>query len=219
MNNFPDKHFEFEVEPKPDDIRVLEDGIYAFNVQTTGISDGKRFGLFLRDADRTAIGGVYGWTCTAEDVPAAHPSDQTKTWLFHMDHAREVAFAASRAFVWDAARINLPDGETALAQSVYPVESAGDAAWGRSTEYLKFAIEDFSRRWFPYPWPNAVNVAGPVGGMEYPGVAFVSAASKGKTLFWITVHEIGHTYFPMVVGANERRYAWMDEGLNTFIDV
>ena len=55
--------------------------------------------------------------------------------------------------------------------------------------------------------------------MEYPGVAFVSAASKGKTLFWITVHEIGHTYFPMVVGANERRYAWMDEGLNTFIDV
>jgi hypothetical protein len=170
---------------------------------------------------RIPLGNVVDFPVgrTAEDVPAAQPSDQTKTWLFHMDHAREVAFAASRAFVWDAARINLPDGKTALAQSVYPVESAGDAAWGRSTEYLKFAIEDFSRRWFPYPWPNAVNVAGPVGGMEYPGVAFVSAASKGKTLFWITVHEIGHTYFPMVVGANERRYAWMDEGLNTFIDV
>jgi GNAT superfamily N-acetyltransferase len=62
MNNFPDKHFEFEVEPKPDDIRALEDGIYAFNVQATGISDGKLFGLFLRDADGTAIGGVHGWT-------------------------------------------------------------------------------------------------------------------------------------------------------------
>jgi hypothetical protein len=107
---------------------------------------------------------------TAEDVAAAQPSDQTMTWRFHMDHTRDVAFAASRALVWDAARINLPDGKTALAQSVYPVESAGDAAWGRSTEYLKFAIEDFSRRWFPYPWPNAINVAGPVGGMEYPGV-------------------------------------------------
>ena len=156
---------------------------------------------------------------TAEDVATAQPSDQTKTWRFHMDHTRDVAFAASRAFVWDAARINLPDGETALAQSVYPVESAGDTAWGRSTEYLKFAIEDFSRRWFPYPWPNAINAAGPVGGMEYPGVVFVSAGGKGKNLFWITVHEIGHTYFPMVVGANERRYAWMDEGLNSFIDV
>ena len=62
MNNFPDKHFEFEVEPKPDDIRALEEGIYAFNVQATGISDGKPFGLFLRDADGTAIGGVHGWT-------------------------------------------------------------------------------------------------------------------------------------------------------------
>jgi hypothetical protein len=114
---------------------------------------------------------------------------------------------------------HLPDGETALAQSVYPVESAGDAAWGRSTEYLKFAVEDFSRRWFPYPWPNAINVAGPVGGMEYPGVIFVSAASKARNLFWIAVHEIGHSYFPMIVGTDERRHAWMDEGLNTFIDV
>ncbi|HEY5008461.1 MAG TPA: M1 family metallopeptidase, partial [Caulobacteraceae bacterium] len=155
-----------------------------------------------------------------DDVAAAPPEDaQTKTWRFHMEHTRDVAFAASRAFVWDAARLNLPDGKTALAQSVYPVESAGDAAWGRSTEYLKFAIEDFSRRWFPYPWPNAVNVGGPASGMEYPGVLFDGAGDKGKGLFWITVHEIGHSYFPMIVGTDERRYAWMDEGLNSFIDV
>jgi hypothetical protein len=155
-----------------------------------------------------------------DDVAATAPEDaQTKTWRFHMEHTRDVAFAASRAYVWDAARVNLPDGKTALAQSVYPVESAGDAAWGRSTEYLKFAIEDFSRRWFAYPWPNAVNVAGPASGMEYPGVLFDGAGEKGKGLFWYTVHEIGHSYFPMIVGTDERRYAWMDEGLNTFIDV
>lgn len=155
---------------------------------------------------------------TADEVAAARPSDQTKTWRFHMDHTRDVSFAASRAFVWDAARANLPDGKTALIQSVYPVESAGDEAWGRSTEYLKFAVEEFSRRWYPYPWPNAINVGGPVGGMEYPAILFDSAADKGKQLFWITVHEIGHSYFPMIVGTDERRYAWMDEGLNTFID-
>jgi hypothetical protein len=155
-----------------------------------------------------------------DDVAAAPAEDaQTKTWRFHMEHTRDVAFAASRAFVWDAARVNLPNGKTALAQSVYPVESAGDAAWGRSTEYLKFAIEDFSRRWFPYPWPNAVNVGGPASGMEYPGVLFDGSGDKGKGLFWITVHEIGHSYFPMIVGTDERRYAWMDEGLNSFIDV
>jgi Peptidase family M1 domain len=155
----------------------------------------------------------------AADIAATAPSDRMKTWRFHMDHTRDVSFAASRAFLWDAARVNLPGGKTALAQSVYPAASAGNDAWGRSTEYLKFAIEDFSRRWFPYPWPNAINVGGAVSGMEYPAILFDSAADKGKTLFWITVHEIGHTYFPMIVGSDERRYQWMDEGFNTFIDV
>ncbi len=51
-----------EERPSPDDIRILEDGIYAFNVQVTGISDGKLFGLFLRGPDGVAIGGAHGWT-------------------------------------------------------------------------------------------------------------------------------------------------------------
>jgi hypothetical protein len=157
---------------------------------------------------------------TPEEVVAT-PAAQgtTKTWRFHMENTRDVAFAASRAFVWDAARIDLPGGRTALAQSVYPAESGGEAAWGRSTEYVKFAVEDFSRRWYPYPWPNAINVGGPVDAMEYPAVFFDAASDKGKVLFFYSVHEIGHTWFPMVVGFDERRHAWMDEGFNTFIDV
>ena len=140
------------------------------------------------------------------------------TWHFHMTNTRDVAFSASSAFVWDAARINLPDGKQALAMSFYPAESAGQAAWGRSTEYVKSALETYSQRWYPYPWPVAINVAGPAEGMEYPGLVFDGIADKGKGLFWITAHEIGHSYFPMIVGFDERRNAWMDEGFNTFID-
>ncbi len=151
---------------------------------------------------------------------ASRPTHEgTSTWRFHMDNTRDVVFSASRAFIWDAARIQLPDNGSSIAMSFYPVESAGDAAWGRSTEYLKHSVEDFSRRWFPYPYPAAVNVAGGSSGMEYPGVLFDGIEDKGKELFWITAHEIGHTWFPMVVGFNERRNAWMDEGFNTFIDV
>ena len=154
------------------------------------------------------------------EIAAARPAKTPAlTWRFHMENTRDVAFSASKAFVWDAARINLPGGKSALAMSFYPAESAGHDGWGRSTEYLKDSVENFSKRWFPYPWPVAINVAGPVTAMEYPALMFNDPKVKNKDLFFITAHEIGHSWFPMIVGTDERRNQWMDEGFNTFMDV
>ena len=150
--------------------------------------------------------------------PAAPPRTGTRTWHFAMKNTRDVAWSASSDFVWDAARIRLPGGKTSMAMSFYPPESLGTQKWGRSTEYVKDTVENMSRRWYPYPWPAAINVAGPSSGMEYPGIVFDAPEDAGKTLFWITAHEIGHDWFPMTVGFDERRHAWMDEGFNTFID-
>ncbi|MEO8822372.1 MAG: M1 family metallopeptidase [Ginsengibacter sp.] len=141
------------------------------------------------------------------------------SWHFKMNNTRDVAFGASAAYMWDAARVNLPDGKECLAMSVYPVESAGQDAWGRATEYLKKSIEYFSEKWFVYPYPVAVNEAGMAGGMEYPGIVFDGINDKAGELYWVTAHEIGHNWFPMIVGSDERRHAFMDEGFNTFIDV
>jgi hypothetical protein len=141
------------------------------------------------------------------------------SWHFKMHNTRDVAFGVSKAYVWDAAKVNLPGGKKSLAMSVYPVESGGANAWGRATEYLKKSIEYFSKKWFVYPYPVAVNEAGTAGGMEYPGIVFDGWRDKAGELYWVTAHEIGHNWFPMIVGSNERRYAWMDEGFNTFIDV
>jgi hypothetical protein len=159
---------------------------------------------------------------SAEEVtdPSSRPKQSgTLTWHFKMLNTRDVAFGASKAYVWDAARVNLPGGKKSLAMSVYPVESGGDGAWGRATEYLKKSIEYFSEKWFVYPYPVAVNEAGIAGGMEYPGIVFDGIGDKGGELYWVTAHEIGHNWFPMIVGSDERRFGWMDEGFNTFIDV
>jgi hypothetical protein len=152
--------------------------------------------------------------------PASRPVQKgLLTWHFLMKNTRDVAFGASKAYVWDAARVNLPNGKSCLAMSVYPQESVGTDRWSRSTEYLKGSIEHFSSKWYPYPYPVAINEAGIAGGMEYPGIVFDGINDKTKTLFFVTAHEIGHNWFPMIVGSDERRYAWMDEGMNTFIDV
>ena len=157
---------------------------------------------------------------TVEEVrdAKAHLPKAMLTWHFRCNQTRDVAWAASRAFIWDAARINLPGGKKALAQSVYPAESADAAAWGRSTEFVKGCIELYSEEWFPFTYPVATNVAGMVAGMEYPGIVFCGGAERGGGLWEVTNHEFGHNWFPMIVGSNERKYAWMDEGFNTFIN-
>jgi hypothetical protein len=158
---------------------------------------------------------------TAEEVtnPSSRPKQSgTLTWKFHCTQARDVAWASSKAFVWDAARMNLPNGKTALAQSAYPAEDGGLEGWGRSTEYVKGCIEFYSNYIHEYTYPVATNVGGIVGGMEYPGIVFCSSKSRKDDLWGVTDHEFGHNWFPMIVGTNERKYAWMDEGFNTFIN-
>ena len=143
------------------------------------------------------------------------------TWKFKIQNARDAAWGASRAFILDASKINLPGGKKSLAISAYPAESTKDKKgndWRRSTEMVKSSIEHYSNKWFEYPYSAAVNVAGIVGGMEYPGIVFCSYSSVGSGLWDVTDHELGHTWFPMIVGSNERKYAWMDEGFNTFIN-
>jgi len=169
-----------------------------------------------RNSDKT----VYIRTPDEVKDPSSRPRQGgTLTWHFHMDHTRDVVWSASPKFVWDAARINLPDGKHSLAMSVYPPESVGANAWDKSTEYVKDSVEHFSQWWYPYPWPAAISVAGFSTGMEYPGVVFDGIDDKDAFLFWVTAHEIGHGWFPMIVGSNERRHAFMDEGFNTFIDI
>lgn len=151
--------------------------------------------------------------------PASRPAGKALlTWKYKIENARDVAWGASASFIIDAAKMNMPSGKKGLSISAYPVESDGVGAWGRSTEYVKKSVEYNSAKWFEYPYPNATAVAGNVGGMEYPGIVFCSARSTGRSLWSVHDHEFGHTWFPMIVGSNERMYGWMDEGFNTFIN-
>jgi hypothetical protein len=150
--------------------------------------------------------------------PASRPAKDRLTWKFKCTNARDVAFASSKAFILDACRINLPSGKKSMAVSVYPVESDGKDAWARSTEYVKASIEHYSNWLYEYTYPVATNVAGIVSGMEYPGIIFCGYRDKTASLWGVTDHEFGHNWFPMIVGSNERKFAWMDEGFNTFIN-
>lgn len=157
---------------------------------------------------------------SADEVldPKSRPAKDKLTWKFKMTNTRDVAWSSSKAFVLDAARINLPSGKKALAVSAQPVESNGPEAYARGVEFVKGSIEHYSDKWFEYPYPMAVNIASNVSGMEYPGIVFCGWKAKTVELWSVVDHEFGHTWFPMIVGSNERKFGWMDEGFNTFIN-
>jgi hypothetical protein len=145
--------------------------------------------------------------------PASRPGRGARplTWRFTADSVRDFAWAAARHFIWDAAGA---DSGRVLAQSFYP--PSADSIWNRSTEYVKHAVEFYGARWLRYPYPTMSNINGIEGGMEYPMIIFCRNRTSPTGLFSVTDHEVGHSWWPMIIGNNERLYPWMDEGFNTF---
>jgi len=147
-----------------------------------------------------------------------------KTWIFFAENVRDFAFASSRKFIWDAQGHRVDD-RLVMAMSFYPNE--GEPLWSRySTHAIIHTLDVYSRMTFPYPYPVAISVNGPVGGMEYPMICFngprpeKDGTYSDRTkygLITVVIHEVGHNWFPMVVNSDERRWTWLDEGFNTFL--
>jgi hypothetical protein len=153
-------------------------------------------------------------------------SSETKSWHFKAQNVRDFAFATSRKYIWEAQAVKLPTN-TVMAMSVYPKEA--NSLWANeATKAVKNALEVYSSRTFDYPYPVAIAVNAANQGMEYPMICFNGSRpnKNGKynqrhvsDLVDVVVHEVGHNYFPMIVNTDERMYGWMDEGLNTFLEL
>jgi hypothetical protein len=151
-------------------------------------------------------------TAAEAGKPASRPTvSGTLTWHFVADSVRDFAFAAAPNLRWDATSWN-----GVLIQTFYRPQAK---LWEESIRMAEHTIRHFSERLYPYPYPQASTIEGPIAGMEYPMLTFVPAGATREDLHWTLMHEFGHEWYPMIVGSNERLYPWMDEGFNTFIDI
>jgi hypothetical protein len=146
-----------------------------------------------------------------------------KTWKYVAKNVRDVAFASSRKFIWDAMTVKIGDNNV-LAMSYYPKE--GNPLWGQySTEVVAHTLRVYSKYTIDYPYPVAISVHGPVWGMEYPMICFNGGRPEPDgtysdrikyAMISVIIHEVGHNFFPMIINSDERQWSWMDEGLNSF---
>ncbi|MGB3456977.1 MAG: M1 family metallopeptidase [Litorimonas sp.] len=186
----------------------------------------------LADADVDAP--IYIVTPEEAEANEAEKAEGVKTWQFRADNVRDFAWSRSRKYIWDAMIFEQDDAEhpRVLSMSFFPKEA--DPIWSQfSTQAVVHTMDVYNRFAFNYPYPVAQSVnAWERGGMEYPMITFngyrpYEDEDSGETVYsrnvkygliGVIIHEIGHIYFPMVVNSDERRYTWMDEGLNTFLE-
>lgn len=182
---------------------------------------------------KTAKSPVYIVTPKEAKKAEKKKSKETKTWIFKAENVRDFAFASSRKFIWDAQGFD-QNGHVIMAMSLYPNE-ANPLWYQYSTASIIHTMDVYSRYTFDYPYPVAISVNGPVGGMEFPMICFngprpeEDGTYNGKAddenpwkhskygLISVVIHEVGHNYFPMIVNSDERQWTWMDEGLNSFL--
>lgn len=135
------------------------------------------------------------------------------TWKFKADNVSDFSFALSDHYLWDALTINAgkDSDKPVFISAVYKKESldfyevAGIAK--RSVKYFSDSLPGVV---FPYP---ALTIFNGGGGMEHPMMVNDGSFSSSIATFGTTSHEIAHQYFPFYVGTNERKYAFMDEGM------
>ena len=146
---------------------------------------------------------------------ATSPSGKL-TWRFRAENVRDVAVSVARTYLWDATHAVVKDKDgpgkdgVAMIHAVYEPDS-GD--WRRGAEYTRHTIEYMSAHVHPYPWPHMTACEGIIGGgMEYPMMTIVGGRRPAGTI----AHEVIHMWFPMLVGSNEKRFAWQDEGFTSF---
>jgi hypothetical protein len=135
----------------------------------------------------------------------------TQTWKFSAKNVRDVAWATSPDYLWDAS-----GWKGAMAYAYYRPTAIDP--WKDAADQARMSIMEYSERWFQYPYPQISAVEGPISGMEYPMLAMENHSQDKYDLYNVVTHEVGHNWFPMIVGSNERTHFWQDEGFNTFIN-
>ncbi len=155
---------------------------------------------------------------------ASGGADRTLTWRFSANRVRDFAWTASSRYVWDAARVSVGDanadgvGDFPLVHALYRPERT---LWRETARYARHSIDFLSRFLWPYPYPHMTVVEGLTvgGGMEFPMTTFITGSPRDSVaLQSVTLHEIAHMWFPMIVGSDEKRNMWQDEGLTSFND-
>ncbi|MBP7184006.1 MAG: M1 family metallopeptidase [Saprospiraceae bacterium] len=146
-------------------------------------------------------------------------SNNMKTIHFTASQVHDFAWFADKRFRIGKKDCLLPSNKIVKCWSFYlPSEQN---IWKDAVTYVERAVQFYSKTVGEYPYAQATALRGSLiagGGMEYPMITVIAKTDDPASLDKVITHEVGHNWFYGILGSNERDYAWMDEGINSYYD-
>ena len=132
-------------------------------------------------------------------------------WHFKAENVHDFAWAGDPFFIHE--NIKLSNGT--ILHFLHKDDSLNNN-WKLLQPYAKKCFEYMNENYGEYPYKQYSIIQGGDGGMEYPMCTLITAEGSLKGLISVTVHESIHSWFQGILGTNESKYEWMDEGFCSY---
>ena len=151
----------------------------------------------------------YGYEAEGQEVKK---SNKKLTWNFKAENVHDFVWAADPDYTHT--KIQVPDGP--LLHFFYQPGEKTTEVWEALPEYAVKLFQYANANFGKYPYSDYSVIQGGDGGMEYPMATLITGERKLNSLVGVTVHEVMHSWYQMVLGSNEALYYWMDEGFTSY---
>lgn len=156
------------------------------------------------------IGKGYEKTGT---VVKYKPGQDKLTWHFKAPMVHDFAWAADNNFAHD----KIMGANNTELHFLYKNTKENQDGWKRLQPKTAEILEFYNKLVGPYPYKQYSVIQGGDGGMEYAMCTLITGHEYAG-LVEVTAHEFGHSWFQHVLGSNESKHGWMDEGFTTYIE-
>lgn len=135
------------------------------------------------------------------------------TWHFVAENVPDFVWAADRDYLHKEYKVK---GQDLTMHFFYQDDKEILENWSNLPAVMEEVFKFAQKHYGAYDYKHYAFIQGGDGGMEYPMATLITGKRSFGSLVGVSVHELMHSWYQLMLGTNESLYAWMDEGFTSW---